>query len=87
MGPLLDPLNPVAFLKPMGPGVIVPPLSVALRVSGAHLRVIAPGNTAPFEEMMAALCVIRPAHDLNLRPPSPETNALTVNQLADDQNS
>ena len=30
MGPLLGPLKPAAFLKPMGPGVIVPPLSVAL---------------------------------------------------------
>ena len=25
MGPLLGPLKPTAFLKPMGPGVIVPP--------------------------------------------------------------
>ena len=53
MGPLLGPLKPTAFLKPMGPlmsmgpGVIVPPappLSVALRIvtafssTRAHLK-------------------------------------------------
>ena len=33
-------------------------------------------------ETLAALCPIRPARDLNLGPPAPETNAIPLNQLA-----
>ena len=33
-------------------------------------------------EPLATLCPIWPAQDLNLRPPSPETNALPLDQLA-----
>ena len=46
-----------------------------------------PGNTAaPFEEMsqrlraVATPCPIRPAQDLNLRPPAPDTSALLLDQ-------
>ena len=33
-------------------------------------------------EPLAALCLIWPARDLNLKPPAPETNALPLDQLA-----
>ena len=32
-------------------------------------------------ELLATLCPIWPAQNLNLRPPAPETNALPLNQL------
>ena len=48
----------------------------------------ASGNSTPFEEMLQWWRVIgntvstRPARDLNLRPPAPETNASQLDQLA-----
>ena len=57
----------------------------------ARFRVIAPcGNTASFEEMsqwwrvVATLCWILPAWDLNFRPSAPETKALPLDLLAVD---
>ena len=57
------------------------------RVCGAHLRAIAPGQHCSSRrkvggELLATLCSIWPARDLNLRPPAPETNAFPLDQLA-----
>ena len=47
-----------------------------------------PGNTAPSKECrsggepLATQCPTGPAQDLNLKPPAPETNALSLDQLA-----
>ena len=56
------------------------------RIISALLR---PGNTALLlkksrigDETLATLCPNWPTHDLKLRSPAPETNALSLDQLA-----
>ena len=38
-------------------------------------------------KQLAALCLIRPVRELNLRPPAPETNTLPLNQQAEKSRS
>ena len=69
----------------MGP---ISPSLCPRKTADSHLRVIAPGQQffskkcCSGGEPLATLFPILPARDLNLRPPAPEANALSFDQLA-----